>query len=285
MSDILDILPKPKIVEEIPFQQILDFKMGVFLTDYKNNIGKDYTALTESSVVVRLIRSSAEEEFNARQRANERYRNRLVYFATIENLDILLREEGLEPVDGESKERKQDRIILQRVGSSAAGPPEWYKRKAYEVAPDEIENISVDFPESSTVRISILANTEDGIPSEDLLARIRTELTSQSVHPDDHTVIIVAGAEPVNIRVHARIVLEPDTDSAVFDALESHFRSAFAGRRGLGRDVPWSWISSRLQVAGVYCVENLGDEPFAILPHQVAKLESIFLDKSAARAY
>lgn len=285
MSDELNILPKPKLVEELTIDQIRDNKLAIFLADYKANNGEDYTALTESSMAVRLIRSSAEEEFNMRQRANERYRNRLVYFSNVENLDILLKDEGLEPADGETRERKQERIILQRVGSSAAGPLEWYKRKAFEVAPDEIEDISVDFPDKSTVRIAILAKTEDGIPSADLVSRVEAVLTSDEVHPDDHTSILVIGAEPVDVTTHARIILEPNTDQAVFDALEAHYRGAFAGRRGLGRNMPWSWVSARLQVAGVYSVEDLGSTAPTIAPYQVAKLTTVTLVQEQSRAY
>lgn len=285
MSDELNILPKPTLVEELTIEQIRDNKLAIFLKDYKENTGEDYTDLSESNIAVRLIRSSAEDEYNMRQRANERYRNRLVYFSTIGNLDTLLKDEGLEPIDGETRTRKQERIILQRVGSSAAGPLEWYKRKAFEVAPEEIEDISVDFPDISTVRVAILATTEDGIPSDDLVNRVKAVLTSDDVHPDDHTTIIVIGAEPVELTTRARIVLEPNTDQAVFDALEPHYRSSFAGRRGLGRDMPWSWTSSRLQVAGVYCVENLGDEPTAILPYQVAKLKDVILEQASSRSY
>lgn len=285
MPNALDILPKPLLVEEFIYDEILNHKINLFLAAHKAETGVDFTALTESSLVVRLIRSSAEDEYNQRQRTNERYRARFVYFSEGENLKILMREEGLEPADGETTERRQERIRLQRIGSSAAGPLEWYRRKAIEVAPDEIEDISVDFPDQSTVLISILAKTPDGLPSDDLVERIRAVLTSDEVHPDDHTQIIVRGAEAVDRDVHAIITLEPDTDIAVFNALQTYFEGAFAGRRGLGRDITNSWIIGQLQQSGIHKVENLSVEAAPVLPYQVARLSSLNIVLADGRDY
>lgn len=285
MSDALHLLTPPSIIDEFTAEAIFQRKLDVFLATYKVETDTDFTALTESNPVIRLLRSASEDEANARQRENERYRSRFVYFSSGDNLIQLMRDEGLEPIEGETNERRQERIILTRTGSSAAGPPEWYKRKAIEVAPDEIEAISVDYPDASTVRVAILAKTIDGIASNELVERVRTVLTSDEVHPDDHVEIHVMGAEPVPITVHARIVLEPGTDEGVFDALDPHYRSGFAARRALGRDMPFSWSSSRLQVPGVYSVEDLSPLPVAVLPYQVATLEHLYLELSDGRAY
>ncbi|WP_428527162.1 baseplate J/gp47 family protein [Roseibium sp.] len=285
MSDALHLLTPPSIIDEFSAEAIFQRKLGVFLASYKAATGNDYTSLTESNIVVRLLRADAEDEANARQRHNERYRSRFVYFASGDNLVHLMRDEGLEPVDGETKERRQERIILGRTGSSAAGPPEWYQRHAIAVAPNEIEAIAVDFPDASTVRVAILAKTVDGIPPQDLVARVGAKLTSEAVHPEDHIEIIVMGAEPVPVTVRARIVLEPDTDPAVFNALDRHYRDGFAARRALGRDMPWSWSSARLQVPGVYSVEELGAPPPDVHPYQVATLDSLVLELASGRAY
>jgi phage-related baseplate assembly protein len=285
MPDALNILPQPSIIDEFSADSIFERKLAIFLAAYKAETGEDFTALTESNPAVRLLRSEAEDEANTRQRLNERWRAQFVYFAQGGNLVELMRDEGLEPIDGETPARRRERIILQRTGSSAAGPVEWYQRKAIEVAPDEIEAISVDYPAPSQVRVAILARTTDGIPSSDLVAQVSAVLNSDAVHPDDHVVIDVVGAEPVPVSIHARITLEPDADAAVFAALESHYRQGFAERRALGRDMPWSWSSSRLQVSGVYSVENLGGEPPLILPYQVAFLDAVTLELVSGRAY
>lgn len=285
MVRALDILPPPKLVEEVSTKAILDRRIAIFLEVYREAAGKDFGALTESSPIVRALRSAAEDETVMRQRINERYRARFVYFASGDNLELLLEDEGLQPIEGETEARRQERIILNRTGSSAAGPLEWYRRKAIEVAPDEIADISVDFPGGSVVRVAILAKTLDGIPSDDLVARVRDRLTSDEVHPDDHTEIEVLGAEPVPVVVRARITLEPDTDPQVFAALEPRYRGAFAEHIGLGRDVPWSWSSSRLQVPGVHKVKMLGDEPPAVLPYQVAYLQDLILELAQTRGW
>lgn len=285
MATALDILPPPRLVEDVTAEAILARKLAVFLETYREAAGQDFTALTESSPVVRLLRSEAEDERVLRQRLNERYRSRLVYFARGENLITLLREEGLQPIEGEGDERRQQRIILARTGSSAAGPLEWYRRKAIEVSPGEIADISVDFPSASTVRVAVLAKTADGIPSADLVDRVRRTLTAADVHPDDHTTITVIGAEPVPISVHARIVLEPDASADVFNALGARYRSAFAARLGLGRDMPASWTCAVLQVPGVYSVSLVSAPPPAVLPYQVAYLQSLHLDLASARQW
>lgn len=285
MSDALNILPKPSLVEEISTEVLLDRKLELFLSAYKAETGKDFTALNEASAVVSLIRSSAEEETHLRVRLNQRYRARFVYFAEGQNLLTLMNDEGLTEKDGESDERRRERIRLQRAGSSAAGPLEWYKRKAIEVAPSEIEDINVDFPNASHVRVAILSRSESGIPTAALVSQVQAVLTSDEVHPDDHTTVEIIGAEPVNISIHARITLEPGTDPAVFNALEAHYRQEFAKRRGLGRDISGSWTTSTLHVAGVHSVEVLNAQKLAILPFQVAKLDDLDLELAESRTY
>lgn len=283
--DDLEILPQPKIVDELTAEDIFQRMLGTLLRTYKEANGKDFTALTESNPAIRLLRSAAEEEAKLRVQENERYRARFVYFSRDENLDTLLREEGLEPAEGESTTRKQQRIIVARTGSSSAGPTEWYQRKAIEVAPDEIEMVSAELIDDRTVRITILAKTPDGIPSADLIDRVKAVVASDDVHADDHETIIVTGPEPVDVTIRARITLEPDTDEAVFHALKDRFNGSFTERRSLGRDIPWSWTNSRLHVPGVHEVENLNSHLPSIQPHQVARLAGLELELNDRREY
>ncbi|MBL4785269.1 MAG: baseplate J/gp47 family protein [Cohaesibacteraceae bacterium] len=283
MANELDILPQPSIVEEISSADIIDRKLEIFLTAYREETGKDFTALTEDSLVVRLVRSYAEQEAKLRVAINERFRAGFVYFARDANLDLLLTDEGLIPEPGATRERKQERIILARSGSSAAGPPEWYRRKIVEVSPDEIRDVSIDFPDSSTVRIAILAKSIDGIPPDDLVNRVRNAVISDDVHPDDHFAITVSGAEPVAVNIAYEITLELGADEAVFNALEAHYRGAFAERLALGRNIPEDWTRSRLMVPGVFSVTNSGTEPPKVESWQIPYLDSLVLVLSLER--
>jgi phage-related baseplate assembly protein len=285
MADELDILPPPRIIEEFTLEEIEQRKVDTFLAVFKELTGQDFTDLTEASPITRLIHSAALEEFRLRQQLNERFRNRFVYFAKGDALIDLMAEEGLDPINGETDLQRQQRIITQRTGSSAAGPPEWYIRKAKEVSPEQIEKIAVDYPDQSHARLSVLAKNETGIPAPELVESVREAVNAPDVHPDDHITVEVIGAEPVSLEVHARITLEPDADQTVFDALENHFKNAFKARRDLGRDMPWSWVASKLHVAGVYKVEDLGGNYPTVKPYQVAKLNSFVLELESGRQY
>lgn len=285
MSSSLDILPQPKLIEEFTRAEIEARMLATFQEEYLAETGLEFTDLTESSIVTRLIRSAALDEERRRVALNRRYRATFVYFADDENLATLLHDEGLGSIEGETKEQKQERIILQRVGSSSAGPKEWYIRKAIEVAPNAIERIGVDFPNLSSVRLSILANTDTGIPDIELVTAVADAINSPDVHPDDHIDIAVTGAEPVGVEIIASITLEPNTNVAVFNALESHFQEAFISRRDLGRDINWAWVSSVLFVPGVHKVTNIASNLPAIEPFQVAKLDGVTLTLDTGRAY
>ncbi|WP_068087485.1 baseplate J/gp47 family protein [Polycladidibacter stylochi] len=277
MND-LSLLPAPLLVGEPSVEDILARKLDVFLRHYKTETGKDFTALTESSPVVSLLRAAAEDEYNERLRQNARYRARFVYFADGDNLDLLLSEEGLQPVAGESRARKQERIRLQRAGSSAAGPAEWYRRHGIGVAPDEIADIKVDFPQLSHVRVTVLASNATGIPSSQLLQAVNARLQADDAHPDDHIAVSVVPAVGVPVFVHAAIVFERGADQSILKPLETAFHMTWAAKRALGRKHAWSWISSQFMGAGIVDVQNLGAPPPDILPNQVPLLSAVKLE-------
>jgi len=283
MSDKLAVLPQPQLVEEFTVDQILQGKLATFLKIYKEDTGTDYTDLTESSIVVRLLRSASEEEAALRVQINERHRSKYVYFSRDENLQILAREEGIIPAQGETDARLRERIIEERSGSSSAGPPEWYRQHALAVAPDEIEDVTAERMSLSHIRIAISARNEDGIPSADLVARVHARLTSDEVHADDEVLIEVIGAEPQVLHVRALIYLFEDVDTAVFDALFAVFKKSFALRRGLGRKIPWGWCQKTLIVDGVFDAADNGSVIPDIARHQIARLGELDLQLATER--
>ena len=84
-----------------------------------------------------------------------------------------------------------------------------------------------------------------------LLAAIRAKVTADDVRGDNDIVTVVRAVRAV-IDIEADIWLRPNTNYAVFDALEPNLRAAWDSEGKIGADLLKGWIGARLTPAGVY---------------------------------
>ena len=96
------------------------------------------------------------------------------------------------------------------------------------------------------IELAVLAQTADGIPSNEILENVRAVVTSRAVRTlGSSPRVVAATTRPFDVR--ARVWLRTGAAVTIADGLEARLRKAFARERGLGFDVAPSWIIAQLQ--------------------------------------
>ena len=129
------------------------------------------------------------------------------------------------------------RVRIHNRGSSAAGPDDWWRFHAMK-ADERVEDVAVtrvligpQNQKRGLVELAVLAQTSDGIPSDEILANVLAAVSCSSVRPVGSSVRVVAAtSRPFDVKAH--IWLLPGVDRAVFDGLEARLRAAFAQGEG-----------------------------------------------------
>lgn len=284
--DDLKALARPSLIEEFDFETILQRRKDVFvLAAQAAGLDIGEFIMLESATETILLEEAAYSEMLLRSRINEIYRSRLLYYAEKSELDHVADEHGVDRLANESDADLRNRVRIKNRGSSSAGPDDWWRYHAM-TADERVEDVAITrihfpIPEPGQVRgkitVSVLAQTPDGIPSEEILANVRARLLSTAVRGVT-TEVEVVSATSKSLDIAAKIWLLPSSTDAVFASLEATLRSAFAKTRALGWDVTPSWIIAQLQQPGVHRVELLSPTlPVVSAPSEAAKLNSITL--------
>ena len=260
----LSKLPLPKVIEEIDFETDLQRRKDKLIAldqalPEDQQIGIAEFINLESEPIVKLLEEASYETLIIKNRINEVYRSKLLYFATGADLDHVAEEYGVTRLDGEPDEDLRQRVRIANRGSSSAGPDDWWKRHAMG-AHELVEDVSVervpigdDNSQRGFVRLAILAQTPDGIPSEEILTAVRDVVTSDHVRNTCAKVEVVA-ATSISFDVGAKVWLFDDAPPGTFDTLEQALRDEVAKDRRLGWDVTVSWLVAKLHQPGVYRV-------------------------------
>jgi phage-related baseplate assembly protein len=285
LSDALPDLPLPEVIEELDFEIILQRRkalvietgdaLGLNLRDY---LERDFEV---GSI---LLEDASYAEMLVRSRINTVYRSRLLYFAKGSDLDHVADRRGESRLPGESDEDLIERTRIRVRGSSAAGPDDWWRSKAMG-ADERVEDVAVTRvgvgqgnQERGLVELAVLAQSEDGVASEQLLEKVRRAVSNRAVRPLGSSVRVVAATTKA-FSIHARIWLLPDAGVGVFEGLEGRLRAGFAKVRSLGFDIAPSWVAAQLQAPGVQRVELLGfDAPLIVSNAQAPRMEEVDLE-------
>lgn len=263
----LDALPAPVVVETLSYDSIFQRKLGTLI-----DIDPAFSALLESDPAIKLLEADAYDETILRGRINDAARARLLAFAQGSDLDQLAAFYGVTRMDGELDFRLKTRVRLAIMSKSAAGTAAQYELAAMSVSLD-VKAANAYSPQGGIVRVAILSESNDGTPSDALLASVNTAVTDRSVAALCHTVEAVA-VEMVLFNVTASVWLNRSAQQASFDGLETALRDEFAAARKLGFNVAPSWVTSTLQKQiGIQRVAVT--EPSAqvvIAPYQCPKL-------------
>lgn len=152
----------------------------------------------------------------------------------------------------EATEAYRERIPLETVGSSVAGPELAYQRLARRAHPDVLD-VAVLSPEPGLVRLAVL--TRDGSPDESLLGLVEETCSARADRPLTDTVEAVA-AEAVDYELTVELTLYPAPAEAVAEIVAQATQQvqeyvALVSQR-LGRSPVEDAIESRARVPGVY---------------------------------
>lgn len=194
---------------------------------------------------------------------------------TVQNISI--------PTGGaevESDEAYRERIILAFESFSVAGSTGayeyWTRAVSPAIADVHVANAvdSQGEPIGGTVAITVLTKT--GLPNDELLAQVRTELSSEKKRPLCDTVIVNA-PKTVDYTLNAELVLYTGANAlAVKTAAESAWAQYETTRREkLGGDIVPLDIQKVLQVAGVYNVVLTAPTLTIVQPNQWTRCTSV----------
>ncbi len=255
MPTIVDLstLPAPGVIEELDFELLLADLRADLLQRYPE--AADVLDL-ESEPLVKLMQAFAYRELLYRQRVNEAARSNLLAFSNGTDLDHKGAFYNLPRLPGELDARYRVRIQLRIAALAGNGTGEQYQLLAM-TSSQNVRSASVGHVQPGSVALVLWLI--DAGQAEATLAQVRTALAAENARPLGVPVSVsLAQAKP--IRVAARLWREPAAPVDLVQQIAAALPPAVASYAALGRDVPRSWITARLHVAGVARVEFVDAE-------------------------
>ncbi len=250
------------MIESLNFEAIFAEALAQF-----RRLMPEFSALTESDPVYKILQLFAARELLIRQRANDKAQQTMLAFATGTNLDHLgalfgvarLVIDPVQPESGIAPTHESDvdfrrRIQLAPEGFSVAGPEGAYIYHALSAAAD-VMDASATSPAPGQVLVTIQSRTGDGTAPQALLDQVASILTNDDVRPLTDSVT-VQSAQIVQYAIRGRVYTYAGPDSAVVmrEALRS-LRAYLDEAHRIGRDVPESAIKAKLFADGVQRIE------------------------------
>ena len=276
MSIDLTKLPAPAVVESLNFETILATIKADVIANYPDAAA---TLQLESEPITKLIEVFAYRELILRARINDAARSVMLAYAGSSDLDHLAALVGVSRLDGETDERLRYRTQLSLEGFSTAGPVLSYVFHALS-ASNQVKDVYVHSPIPGDVRVVVLAapSTENpgGVPSNDLLTAVETELNADDIRPLCDTVSVIPAAV-ITYTVAATLTCVPGPDTAVVLAAAISAIDAYAADQfRLGYDITVSGIHAALHQPGVMRVDLTSPSTsIVVAPDQAARCASV----------
>jgi phage-related baseplate assembly protein len=156
--------------------------------------------------------------------------------------------------EDEEDDRYRERIILAPEAFSNAGSRGAYRYHALAVH-QSITDVAVHGPDEGQPdgHVALFPLTNTGLPSADLLERVRTQITGEKLRPLCDTVHAYSPLEVgYQIKAHITFYAEADRARAMAAANAAAYAYTQDRRAGLGRDLVQEQLTALLQVNGVY---------------------------------
>lgn len=269
---IIDLtqLPPPDAVEALDFEQIYQDMLSAF----RAMMGDGWNAALESDPVVKLLELAAYRELQVRARINDAARAGLLAFAGGADLDhaaAFYDVQRMQAEDGpESDERLRLRVQLRAAALAGNGTAEQYRHTALSATPLVRDAAVLPAPPGRVTLAVWPGNAADGEPA---LAAVQHAFLADDAKPLGVPLDIVL-AEAVPLDVTATVRREAGAPPDLVAQLRTVLPELIAAHAKLGRELPDSWLSSRLYVDGVAGVDLASSRgaaavsPAPLLPHQ-----------------
>ena len=244
-------LAPPDIIETLDYEAIV--------TAMRNDLVARFPLIAgvidlQSEPARKLIEAFAYRELGLRARINDAARAVLLATSYGTNLDHLGALFATARQDNETDERFRRRIQLAPEAFSVAGPEGAYQYHALTIAP-WARDVSATTPRPGVVRISVLKEGADPVPTRAERETIRQHVANAAIRPLTDVVQVVA---PLVRRtaIAARLILYPGPDSTVVRAraLQALVHWVEANRK-LGMNLRRSALIAKLHQEGVHAVD------------------------------
>ncbi|OKH88100.1 baseplate J/gp47 family protein [Thalassospira sp. TSL5-1] len=266
--DAIDLgaLSAPDVVKTIDFETILaERKARAKALFDAAGILPDWDPELESDPVVKLLEESALREVILRQRINDAARACMIATATGTDLDNIgaryhVARQVITPADDtavppvpavmEKDEAFRIRILLAFEALSTAGPIGAYKYHALSAHPD-VYDVDIASPEPGTVIVTVMSNSGNGIPTNDVVAAVHDALNEEDVRPlTDRVSAKAATTINYDVRVFLHVYSGPDAE-VVRKASETNLNTFIVSQRKLGEPVTIDGLHKAARVDGV----------------------------------
>ncbi|WP_342361405.1 baseplate J/gp47 family protein [Terrarubrum flagellatum] len=262
----LSALPKPKVIEELSFEQILAEIKAETISDFPGLAGY-IDLLTEPSAQQAIV--YANREMRLRARVNDAARANLLFFATGSDLDHLAAFYDVTRLAGELDDRLKRRVVLAMQGRSTGGTAPRYKLIALSASLRVKDAIVYRVGTNPTVNIAVFAADNGGVADADLIALVQAAVTADDKRMvSDRFVFRSAIFQTVN--VEANVWLLPESPDTLIPLLASTLGVAWTVESGLGFDFVRPWAVARLMQSGVQKVELITPSSDVIAPPESA---------------
>lgn len=246
MSAVQDLsaLPAPNVVEPLDFEAILSAHRADLLARHPQAAA---VLALESEPLTKLIEAHAYRELLYRQRVNEAARASLLAFASGGDLDHKGAFYGVARLAGEDDERLRERIQLRVRALAGHGTREAYEFTAL-TASSAVRAARATQPTPGAVLVLVWPHT--GADAAAALAAVHAALLAA----DTLTLgvnVLAALARPRAVNITARITREALAPADLPQRLAAALPGLIDAHAAIGRDLPRSWLTARLHVAGV----------------------------------
>lgn len=271
----LSALPAPTIIEPLDYESILSALKSDLLLRYPS--AAEVLEL-ESEPLLKLLEVAAYRELTLRARINDAARGVMLAYAVGADLTVIAANLNVARLADETDERLRARAQMSLEGMTVAGSVgayEFHARSASVLVAD----VSIETPVPGTVRVNVLAGTEDGVADAELLAAVTDYLSADTRRPLCDSVEVHT-AEVITYSITATLEVEPGPSAAVVLSAATEAIQAYSDDRfRLGAEVALSGIYAALHQPGVQSVAlTLPSASIATTARQAARCISIEVD-------
>ena len=241
----LSRLPPPDVVEALDYDAILAAMTADLRARYP-----EYDAWVESDPALKLLEVAAYREMLLRARINEAARSVMLAFAVGPDLDHLAALYGVERAAGEDDGRLLTRVRTALSGLSTAGSRDGYIHHALTADP-RIRDVNASRTSPGDVRVVVLGEHEDGVPSAGLVAVVEAALSADRVRPMTDNVTVRA-VQIVPYTIAATLTIESGpAESVVLGAARTAVEAYVRAQNVCGGTVRVSALTAALFAPGV----------------------------------